>query len=128
MTVPSLLGEMDRRFLIQYNDLKKEKKEIQARTERLEREISSMGNDKTDLLIKKLLLSQHKAILTTLELEILEKTNILEQELAAIDDSYIRRIVSFRVIDGLSWADVTAKMGTNYTIDSIKKAFYRYFD
>lgn len=119
---------MNKKFLIQYNDLKKEKKEIQARTERLEEEIAAMGDDKTDLLIKKLLLSQHKAILTTLELEILEKTNVLEKALSEIDDSYIRRIVSFRVIDGLPWSEVTARMGANYTVDSIKKSFYRYFD
>lgn len=117
---------MDRRFVEQYSDLLKEKNEIKERIGRLEKEIGSMTGQETDLLIKKLLLSQHKAILTTLELEILENTNVLEKMLADIDDSYMRRIVSLRVIDRLSWAEVAAKMGAGYTVDSIKKSFYRY--
>lgn len=81
---------------------------------------------KTDLAIKKLLLSQRRALLTTLEFEILEKANDVAEYIASIDNSYMRRLISFRVIDGLKWEDVAAKMGGGNSEDTVKKAFYRF--
>lgn len=150
---------MEREILIQYTDLVKEQKEINARIaelekdiDRLERKYANMpdvvevvkggyGGDervqirgysqerqrfKTDLAIKKLLLSQRRALLTTLEFEILEKANDVSEYIASIDNSYMRRLISFRVIDGLKWEEVAAKMGGGNSEDTVKKAFYRF--
>lgn len=150
---------MEREVLIQYTDLVKEEKEINARISELEKQIEQLENKcadmpdlsevvkggeggerrykvdgfsveqqrlKTDLTIKTLLLSQRKALLTTLQFEILEKSNDVAEYIASVDSSYMRRLISFRVVDGLTWEEVAIKMGGNNTEDSVKKAFYRF--
>lgn len=147
---------MEKEILLQYTDLVKEQNEIKARIDRLENDIDRLESKvesiadvvkggaggeqrysvegytedqqrlRTDLMVKKMLLSQRKALLTTLKFEILEKANEVEIYIASIDDSYMRRLVSFRVLDGLKWGEVAIKMGGNNTEDSVKKAFYRY--
>lgn len=131
---------MEREILLQYTDLVKEEKEIRHRISRvqdeiarLERRISEMDENagdyqrvRADLMIKKMILSQRTALLTTLKFEILEKTNDVESYIASIDNSYMRRLVSFRVVDGLKWEEVAIKMGGGNSEDSVKKAFYRF--
>lgn len=131
---------MEREILLQYTDLVKEEKEIRHRISRvqdeiarLERRISEMDENagdyqrvRADLMIKKMILSQRTALLTTLKFEILEKTNDIESYIASIDNSYMRRLVSFRVVDGLKWEEVAIKMGGGNSEDSVKKAFYRF--
>jgi len=144
---------MEKEILLQYTDLVKEEKEIKHRISLLESEIDKLerrvesikvvvkSGDKrhivegytedqqrlrTELMVKKMLLSQRTALLTTLDYEISEKVNEVEIYIASIEDSFMRRLVSFRVVDGLKWEEVAVKMGGNNTEDSVKKAFYRF--
>lgn len=147
---------MTKEIIQQYTDLVKEEKEIKQRIERLELEIEKLeyslsevtevvtggeGGDvkysvegytkdqqkmRTELMVKKMLLSQRSALLTTLEFEILEKANEVEEFIASIDNSYMRRLVRFRAVDGMKWEEVAIRMGGGNTEDSVKKAFYRF--
>jgi hypothetical protein len=67
-----------------------------------------------------------KATLSELELELLETVNSVEEYIKSIEDSHMRRIITLRVIDGLSWNGVADRMGGNNTEDSVRKAFDRF--
>lgn len=140
---------MDKKILIQYADLQQEVVEIRKKVEKLEAQIDKIESegaviDKVmggegglqpfkiegfpypEYSRKKTLLYARKATLSELELELLETLNQVEEFIATINDSHIRRIVSFRVVDGLSWNKVALKMGGGNTEDSVRKAFDRY--
>ena len=83
---------------------------------------------KTDLLSKKLLLNSRKSTLELLEFDLLQKTNEVEEFIASVDDSRMRRIINLRFIENLSWNKVADHIGGNNTEDSVKKAFYRFIE
>ena len=83
---------------------------------------------KSDLMMKNLLLNQRKSTLEILEYEITQQTNEVEQFIAGINDSRMRRIINLRFIQNLSWNKVADRIGGNNTEDSIKKMFYRFMD
>lgn len=138
-------------ILNQYIDLKEEYKELNGRIQTLEKQINKiekegevvdkvMGGDGgiqsfriegfpyPEYSRKQTLLNARKAILSELELEILENVNQVEKFISEIQDSHIRRIISFRFIDGLTWNEVADKMSGNNTEDSVKKAFQRFME
>ena len=78
------------------------------------------------LYSKKLLLIQRKTTLELLKLEIEQKQNDVEEYIASIDDSRMRRIVSMRFIDNLSWNQVADRIGGGNTEGSVKMAFQRF--
>ena len=149
------LGEVidmaiSKEILIQYSDLQQECKEVREKIEKLERQIEKIESDGAvvdkvrggdgglqsfkiegfpypEYSRKKTLLYARKATLSELEMELLETLNEVEEFIASISDSHIRRIVNLRVIDGLSWNEVARKIGGN-TEDSVKKAFYRFME
>lgn len=90
--------------------------------------IKEYQKKKSDLMLKKLLLNQRKSTLEILEYDLLQQTNEVEEFIAGISDSRIRRIVNFRFIQNLSWNKVADKIGGGNTEDSIKKIFYRYME
>ena len=77
---------------------------------------------------KKTLLYARKATLASLEMELLETLNQVEEFIASVDDSRMRRIITLRFIDNLSWNKVADRIGGNNTEDSVKKAFYRFME
>lgn len=81
---------------------------------------------KTKLLTKKMILSGRKSTLDALEIDLLQKTNEIEEFIASIDDSRIRRIVNLRYVEGMSWVDVATAMGGGNTEDTVRKAFERF--
>lgn len=140
---------MDKRILVQYADLQQEVIEIREKVEKLEQQIDKIESegaviDKVmggegglqpfkiegfpypEYSRKKTLLYARKATLSELELELLETLNEVESFISSIKDSHIRRIVSLRVVDGLSWNKVALKMGGGNTEDSVRKAFDRF--
>lgn len=140
---------MDKRILVQYADLQQEVIEIREKVEKLEQQIDKIESegaviDKVmggegglqpfkvegfpypEYSRKKTLLYARKATLSELELELLEILNEVESFISSIKDSHIRRIVSLRVVDGLSWNKVALKMGGGNTEDSVRKAFDRF--
>jgi hypothetical protein len=137
-------------ILIQYADLQKESKEIRERIEKLENQINQIETEGTvidtvsggyggiqkfkiegvpypEYSRKKTLLYARKATLSGLELEIMETLNKVEEFISTIKDSHIRRIVTLRVVDGLTWNQVAGKIGGN-TEDSVRKAFDRFME
>ena len=45
-----------------------------------------------------------------------------------IDDEFVKAIITYRFIEGMSWRQVAFKMGGGNTEDSVRKAYIRYFD
>lgn len=81
---------------------------------------------RTSLLSKKLLLNNRKAALEILEFELLQKTNEVEEFIASIDDSRMRRIINLRFIEKLSWNKVADHIGGGNTEDGVRMMFNRF--
>ena len=77
---------------------------------------------------KKTLLYMRKATLSELEMELIETLNEVEEFITTIKDSHMRRIISLRVVDGLSWNKVADRIGGGNTDDSVRKAFDRFME
>lgn len=135
--------------LAQYIDLQKEVAEINNRIAKVESEIAKIKEEGevTDIVkggmggiqhftiqgVPTFLFERKEEMLFKLveKMEKAEKNKLkalaeIEDFVESIDDSHIRRIISFRYIDGLSWNDVAMHMGNGYTDDSVRKAMERY--
>ena len=142
---------ISKEILIQYSDLQEEVKEVRERIEKTERQIVKIeeegrvidtvsggpGNNQhfkiegfpyPEYSRKKTLLYARKATLASLEMELLETLNRVEEFIAGLEDSRMRRIVTLRFIDNLSWNKVADRIGGNNTEDSVKKSFYRFME
>lgn len=140
---------VSKEILVQYADLQQECKEVREKIEKLEKQIDkieSEGNviDKVtgglgglqsfkiegfpypEYSRKKTLLYARKATLSELEMKLLEALNEVEEFIAGVKDSHVRRIISLRVVDGLSWNKVADRIGGGNTEGSVKMAFQRY--
>lgn len=135
-------------ILNQYTDLKLECTELREKINKLEQQIDKIeqgGNviDKVsgglggiqsfkiegfpypEYSRKKTLLYARKATLSGLEMELMEILNQVEEFIASVKDSHIRRIINLRVVDGLSWNEVAMKIGGN-TEDSVRMTYNRF--
>ena len=142
---------ISKEILIQYSDLQEEVKEVRERIDKTEKQIAKIeeegnvvdsvsgGNGGTqhfkiegfpypEYSRKKTLLYARKATLASLEMELMETLNKVEEFIASVDDSRMRRIITLRFIDNLSWNKVADRIGGNNTEDSVKKAFYRFME
>lgn len=148
---------MDKKIIVQYNNLRCEEKEVRAKISQLEVEIDRLedqlskieaktsvvkvgdnqrlrvtGYDKdyskikTEIQTRQLLIEQRMGILEVLEFEIVAQETAVEEFIHGIKDSFMRRLISYRVLDNLSWSQVAAKMGGNNTEDSVRMAFNRF--
>ncbi len=52
----------------------------------------------------------------------------IEQFVGSINDLYIRRIISYRFIDGLTWRRTALKMGGGNTSDGVRMACNRFLE
>ena len=137
--------------LVQYTDLQKEQKEVREKIKKLEKQIETIENDGNvadkvrggdgglqsfkiegfpypEYSRKKTLLYMRKATLSELEMELIETLNEVEEFITTIKDSHMRRIISLRVVDGLSWNKVADRIGGGNTDDSVRKAFDRFME
>lgn len=142
---------VSKEILIQYSDLQEEVKEVRDRIKRTESQIDKIekegnvidtvsggsggiqhfkikGFPYPEYSRKKTLLYARKATLASLEMELLETLNQVEEFIASVDDSRMRRIITLRFIDNLSWNKVADRIGGGNTEDSVKKAFYRFME
>ena len=140
---------VSKEVLVQYIDLQEEQKEVTERISKLEKQIDKIESDGAvvdkvrgglggiqsfkiegfpypEYSRKKTLLYNRKAILSELEMEITERLNEVEQFIKSVQDSHLRRIITYRVVEGLSWNDVANKIGGGNTEDSVRKAFDRF--
>ena len=142
---------ISKEILIQYSDLQEEVKEVRERIDKTEKQIAKLevegnvvdsvsgGNGGTqhfkiegfpypEYSRKKTLLYARKATLASLEMELMETLNKVEEFIASVDDSRMRRIITLRFIDNLSWNKVADRIGGNNTEDSVRKAFTRFME
>ena len=142
---------MTKDILIQYSELVKEVKDLRKRIDNIERQIDKIeaegnvidsvkggyggiqhfkieGFPDPEYSKKKTRLYLNKAQLESAELELLELTNQVEDYIQSIDNSRMRRIIRYRVIDGLTWYQVAQKMGGRTTDESARKEFDRYME
>ena len=142
---------ISKEILIQYSDLQEEVKEVRERINKTEDQIAKIeddgnvvdsvcgGNGGTqhfkiegfpypEYSRKKTLLYARKATLASLEMELMETLNKVEEFIASVDDSRMRRIITLRFIDNLSWNKVADRIGGNNTEDSVRKAFTRFME
>lgn len=142
---------VSKEILIQYSDLQEEIKEVRQRIEQTERQIERIESEKTvcdkvrggegglqsfkiegfpypEYSRKKTLLYSRKATLTSLEMELLETLNKVEEFIASVSDSRMRRIINLRFIENLSWNKVADRIGGGNTEDSVRKAFVRFIE
>lgn len=138
-------------ILTQYSDLQEEVKEVRNRIESTEKQIAKIeeegnvidtvsggtggiqhfkieGFPYPEYSRKKSLLYVRKATLVNLELELTETLNQVEEFIAGVEDSRIRRIITLRFIENLSWNKVADRIGGGNTEDSVKKSFYRFME
>ena len=73
-------------------------------------------------------LYMRKATLQSLENELIDKIGEVESFIASIEDSRMRRIISFRFIDGMSWRNVAMNIGGSNNEDSVRMAFNRFME
>lgn len=137
-------------ILYQYSNLKREHKELQEKIEKLEKEIERMEEEGSTVEVvtggyggserfsvsgvpsaeysrKKTLLYARKATLASLDVEIYETINLVEEFIAGIDDSRIRRIINLRFLQNMTWSQVSAHF-PNLTQDSIRISFERFME
>lgn len=76
---------------------------------------------------KKTLLYARKATLQLLEDDLLEKTNEVEEFIASVDDSRMRRIINLRFLENKTWIQIAHIIGGN-TESSVKMAFQRFIE
>ena len=142
---------VSKEILIQYSDLQQECKEVREKIEKLERQIEKIESDGAvvdkvrggdgglqsfkiegfpypEYSRKKTLLNMRKATLCELEMELLETLNGVEEFIASIEDSHIRRIINLRFIENLSWNKVADRIGGGNTEDSVRMALNRFME
>lgn len=142
---------ISKEILIQYSDLQEEVKEVRERIDKTEKQIAKIedegnvidsvsggyggiqhfkieGFPNKEYSRKKALLYARKATLASLEMELMETLNQVEEFIKSVDDSRMRRIITLRFIDNLSWNKVADRIGGNNTEDSVRKAFTRFME
>lgn len=145
--------DLDKSILVQYADLQEEIKDIRCRIIKTEKQIQKINSEGTvidsvkgtrkdgtigSIRIEGFPYPEHrnkltklylyKAQLSNAEEELLELTNGVEEYINSIEDSHIRRIVRYRVIDRMTWRKIAVNIGGKNTEDGVKKCFYRFID
>ena len=141
---------MTKEILNQYMDLQKEIKEVRGRIRQVEEQIQKIEEDGIvadtvsggeggiqryriegfpypEYSRKKTLLYTRRTILANLEMDLVETINGVEDFIASVEDSRMRRIIDLRFLQGLSWQQVAARIGGN-TESSVKMSFQRFME
>ena len=138
-------------ILVQYVDLKEEIKELKGKIASLTKQIERMeeegcvvdkvmggeggiqsykiqGFPVPEYSKKRTLLFERKILLQQRETTLIYTENQIEEFVSSIEDSHIRRIFQFRILEGLSWNKVACMIGGGNTEDSVRKAFERFLN
>lgn len=81
---------------------------------------------KTVLLTKRIRLNDEYKQLAQHQIELCEQRAAVQKFLRSITDPHIKRIITYRCIEQLSWSEVATKMGGGNTEDGVKQAFWRF--
>lgn len=140
---------ISKEILIQYSDLQEEVKEVRERIERTERQIAKIEEDgkvidtvsggsggiqhfkiegfpHPEYSRKKTLLYARKATLASLEMELLETLNQVEEFISSVDDSKMRRILTMRFIENKNFEQIGKALGYDRT--SISKKIDKFLE
>lgn len=140
---------MKRTALEQYISLKAEIKEIESRIQRLQGKLQRINDEgNVRYAVKggdggqqtfhiegfpvaeedeaKYLLSKNIRLLEDRRAKAAEQVVEVEQYINTIEDSRMRRMITLRYLDNLSWWKVADRMGKGYTEDSCKKQMERF--
>lgn len=142
---------ISKEILIQYSDLQEEVKEVRDRIDKTEKQITKIEDEGNvvdsvcggnggiqhfkiegfpypEYSRKKTLLYARKATLASLEMELIETLNQVEEFIASVENSRMRRIITLRFINNLSWLKVAERLGGNSTADSVRMEFNRFME
>lgn len=142
---------MDKAVLKQYQDLKMEVRETERRIEQLREQLDRIeregmvtdivkggeggiqhfkitGFPQSEYSHVKSLLQAREIRLTGLMNRCMDSVNEVEEFIASVDDSHIRRILTYRVIEDLTWVQVAHRIGGGNTEESVRKACERYIE
>ena len=144
---------MDKDILVQYTDLQEEIRDIRRRAERARGQMERLETEGTvldavkgtrqdgtfgsiriegfpyaDYEKRRRSLQSYLLKLADMEEKLLELTNQAEEYINSIEDSRMRRIVQYRILDGLSWYEVADRMGGKATSEGCRKYFDRFFE
>lgn len=144
---------MDKDILVQYTDLQEEIRDINRRAERARGQMERLETEGTvldavkgtrqdgtfgsiriegfpyaDYEKRRRSLQSYLLKLADMEEKLLELTNQAEEYINSIEDSRMRRIVQYRIMDGLSWYEVADRMGGKATSEGCRKYFERFFE
>ena len=140
---------ISKEILIQYSDLQEEVKEVRERIEKTEKQIAKIeeegnvidtvtggsGNNQhykiegfpyPEYSRKKTLLYARKATLASLEMELLETLNQVEEFIAGVNNSEMRRILSMRFIDNKNFEQIGKIL--DYDRTSISKKIDKFLE
>lgn len=67
-----------------------------------------------------------KSIISAKQIQSVAEYNRLVRYISGIEDSFIRRIFTYRFVDGLSWGAVAKRVSGNNTADSVRKCCDRF--
>ena len=140
-------------ILVQYCDLQQEAKDIRKRIEKMQARLNriqrggtvldSVSGTRADGTIGSIWiegfpfgdfnkqwehLNRYAESLSAAEAKLLEQAAEVEQYIRTIEDSRMRRIIQYRVIDGLSWYEVADRIGGKATSESCRKYFERFLE
>lgn len=83
---------------------------------------------KAELEFKKKILRQRQELLHTQEMDLILRTKEVEQFISGIDDSFTRRIITLRVLNGLKWTEIAERVGGGNTESCVKMIYQRFLD
>lgn len=83
---------------------------------------------KAELEFKKKILKQRQELLHTQEMDLILRTKEVEQFISDIDDSFTRRIIALRVLNGLKWHEIAERIGGGNTESCVKLIYHRFLE
>lgn len=143
---------MDKHILEQYNDMRTERNDLMRRVQSLDARLLNLemnvmvtdtvsrgkkghqslgtvrieGFPSRDYERYKQQLRRYKQLLIQKDDELLEKQIEVEEYIDSISDSYIRSLMRYRYMDGLTWRQVARQMHT--TEEAARKTISRYLE
>lgn len=141
---------ISKRILNQYIDLQAEIEETRERIEKTKRQIAILEKETVQDTVKggeggiqrfkvegfasadygrqRSILFSRIALLQALENEIDSTLNEVHMFINSISDSHMRRIITLRYVDGLSWNRVADEIGGGNTEDGVRMSFNRFME
>lgn len=140
---------MEQNIIVQYINLKKEIEEIKQDIEKLRERKEQLEQNtvkdsvkggyggtqrfhldsyaKADIEETEYLINKNIRILKEREKAVHETIVKIEEFINTVDDSRMRRMITFKYIKGMTWNQTALAMGSNYTADSCRMDVKRFF-